>query len=214
MLRDTHIAAGVSAALLLVRPQGMLPAAGTLLAAVCGSVISDIDADRSWARKQADIWFCVSAAGLEAVTLMFTVSGQIGSVVDAIGAVGCIGKLAACVLAVILCMFGMQQKHRLFMHSFAAGAALTACVSVALSRRQACVFLAAFLSHIALDLMNHRDLRLFWPWKKGFCLHLCTSDGIANKILGAVFLVTAVLLFDACAGLGLCDYIESLAGRT
>ena len=63
MLCDTHIAAGASTALLLVQPQGMLPAAGVVLAALCGSVISDIDSDRSWFRKQADILFGVSVSG-------------------------------------------------------------------------------------------------------------------------------------------------------
>lgn len=213
MLRDTHIAAGVSAALLFTHPQGLLPAIGVMLSAVCGSVISDIDADWSWARKQADVLICAAAAGLEAAVLVATVSGQIASVVDAVGAAGCIGKLAAWVLAVILCLFGMRQEHRGFIHSITAGAALTACVYAALSRQQACAFLAGFLSHIVLDLMNHKDLKLFWPAKKGICLHLCVSDGAANRLLGAAFLVTAVLLFDAYAGLGLCRYVESLAGR-
>lgn len=210
MLRDTHIAAGVSAALLFARPQGVLPAAGVVLAAVCGSVISDIDADRSWARKQADVLICAAAAGSEAVVLAAAVSGQIGSVMDAIGAAGCIGKLAAWALAVILCLFGMRQEHRWFMHSLTAGAALTACVYAALSMQQACAFLAAFLSHLILDLMNHKELRLFWPSKKGLCFHLCASDGSVNRILGQAFLVTAVLFFDACTGLGLCRYVESL----
>lgn len=211
MLRDTHIAAGASAALLFTRPQGMLPAIGVVLSAVCGSVISDIDADRSWARKQAGALVCISAAGFAGAALAAAVSGQAGSVVDVIGAVGCIGKLTAWGLAVILCSFGMRQEHRGFMHSITAGAALTACVYAALSRQHACAFLAGFLSHIALDLMNHKDLKLFWPAKKGLCLHLCVSDGAANRLLGAVFLVTAVLLFDACTGLGLCHYVESLA---
>lgn len=80
---------------------------------------------------------------------------------DAIGAVGCIGKVTAWTLAVILCSFGMRQEHRGFMHSITAGATLTACVYVVLSRQQACAFLAGFLSHIVLDLMNHKDLKLF-----------------------------------------------------
>ena len=76
MLRDTHIAAGVSAALLFTRPQGVLPAIGVVLSTVCGSVISDINADRSWARKQADVWICISAAGFAGAALVAAVSGQ------------------------------------------------------------------------------------------------------------------------------------------
>lgn len=214
MLRDTHIAAGASAALLLVRPQGLLPAAGIALAALCGSVISDIDAYRSWSRKQADVLLGVSAAGFAGAGLIAAVTGQASYVADAIGAAAGIGKLASCALAVILCAFGMKKEHRGFMHSFAAGAALTACVYTALNRQQASAFLAGFLSHLALDLANHKGLQLFWPSKKRVSLHLCKSDGIVNRVLGAVFLVTAVLLFDACAGLGMCGYIAGLAART
>ena len=76
MLRDTHIAAGVSAALLFTRPQGVLPAIGVVLSTVCGSVISDINADRSWARKQADVWICISAEGFAGAALVAAVSGQ------------------------------------------------------------------------------------------------------------------------------------------
>ena len=147
MLCDTHIAAGASTALLLVQPQGVLPAAGVVLAALCGSVISDIDSDRSWSRKQADILLGVSASGFEGAALIAVVTGQAGFMVDTIGAAVGLGKLASCVLAAILCIFGMGQGHRSFMHSIMAGAALTACVYAALARQQACAFLAGFLSH-------------------------------------------------------------------
>lgn len=213
MLCDTHIAAGASTALLLVQPQGVLPAAGVVLAALCGSVISDIDSDRSWSRKQADILLGVSASGFEGAALIAVVTGQAGFMVDTIGAAVGLGKLASCVLAAILCIFGMGQGHRSFMHSIMAGAALTACVYAALARQQACAFLAGFLSHLVLDLPNHKGLQLFWPAKKRLCLHLCMSNGVVNRVLGEAFLVTAVLLFDACTGLGLCSYVEGLVGR-
>lgn len=216
MLRDTHIAAGVSAALLVVRPQGLLPAAVTVLSAACGADISDIDADRSWARKKADVVTCIATASMAAFAMFMAVSGEfehLTGMTRTAGAAGIIGKLASWILAAIICTFGMKTGHRHFMHSITASAMLTACVYGAASMQAASAFLAGFLSHLALDLLNHRNLQLLWPVKKGICLHVCSSDGIANRVLGEAFLVTAVLLFDACSGLGLCRYIESLAGQ-
>lgn len=216
MLRDTHIAVGVSAALLIVQPRGLLPAAVTALSAACGADISDIDADRSWARKKVDVVICISTASMAAFAMFMAVSGKfehLTGIAGTAGAAGIIGKLASWSLTVIICAFGMQNKHRHFMHSVTAGAMLTACVYAAASRQEACAFFVGFLSHLALDLLNHKNLWLLWPSKKGACLHVCSSDGVTNRMLGATFLVITVLLFDACSGLELCRYIESLTGQ-
>ena len=211
MLRDTHIAAGVSVALFIVRPRGLLPAAAAALSAACGADISDIDTDRSWARKKADVMICVSTAAMAAFAMFTAVSGGFENLIDTSGVTVAIGKLTAWALAVIICVFGVKTGHRSFMHSITAGAILTACVYAAGSMQASSAFLTGFLSHLALDLLNHKNLQLFWPAKKGVCLHVCTSNGAANKVLGAAFLVTAVLLFDTCSGIGLCRFIENLA---
>lgn len=210
MLRNTHIAAGISAALILIRPQGLLPVASTALLATCGAVISDIDADRSWSKKKADVIVSISAATVAAFVMIAAVSAEPSDMIRSIGAAKIIGKLAAWILAVFLCSLGMKQEHRRFMHSLAAGAMLTVYVYRVFSRESAFAFLVGFLSHLALDLLNHKDMQLFWPIKKGICLHACASDGIINKVLGTVFLVTSVLLFDVLSGIGLCRLVEGL----
>lgn len=212
MLRDTHIAAGVSAALAIVRPRGLLPSASVALAATCGSVISDIGAERSWARKKVDVIICVGAATVAAFTALAAVSGRLSGIVESLGTAGIIGKLSSLGMAASICIFGMEKNHRGFMHSITAAAILTACVYPAMSRQAACSFLIGFLSHIALDLLNYRAEQLLWPLKKKVCLHICLSDGIANRVLGEAFSVIAVQMFDICSGIGLYRFIESLAG--
>ena len=58
-------------------------------------------------------------------------------------------------------------------------------------------FAAAFASHVLLDMMNKRSVRLFYPAKKGLCLGWCYSDRMANKMFaacGTVWLIAAILL--------------------
>ncbi len=58
-------------------------------------------------------------------------------------------------------------------------------------------FVITFISHIILDLMNKKSLRLFYPAEKGFCLGLFYADRWANKLIatiGSVWLVVAVVL--------------------
>ena len=92
MLRDTHIAAGVSAAQDVVRPWGLLPTASVALAAICGSVISDIDAERSWARKKSNVLICVGAAAITAFTTLAAVSGRLPGIVESMGQQGSSGS--------------------------------------------------------------------------------------------------------------------------
>jgi membrane-bound metal-dependent hydrolase YbcI (DUF457 family) len=56
------------------------------------------------------------------------------------------------------------------------------------------------LSHIVLDLLNHVGVAVLCPFSdKRFCLDLCDSNGLVNKILfcasvfGAAYMVTFVV---------------------
>ena len=59
-------------------------------------------------------------------------------------------------------------------------------------------FSAAMLSHILIDLLNRRNVRLLYPLKKGFCLGICSADGMVNRALflagAAVSAVVSLLL--------------------
>ncbi|MCC8103522.1 MAG: metal-dependent hydrolase [Clostridiales bacterium] len=39
------------------------------------------------------------------------------------------------------------------------------------------------LSHLLLDCLNKKPVRLLYPIKTGFCMRLCYADGAANKVL-------------------------------
>ncbi|MDE6729178.1 MAG: metal-dependent hydrolase, partial [Oscillospiraceae bacterium] len=71
---------------------------------------------------------------------------------------------------------------RSFMHSLLALATLD--VSLALIYQPFVqYFTVGFLSHLAIDLLNKKKLKLLYPKKDGFSFRLCSSSGIVNRIL-------------------------------
>ena len=97
---------------------------------------------------------------------------------------------------VITCVFASGSSHRGFSHSLMAMALETICLwlifpAVALS------FAIAFLSHVLLDMMNKRSVRLFYPAKRGICLGWFYADKLANKVAavcGTIWLVAAIII--------------------
>ena len=81
----------------------------------------------------------------------------------------------------VICLYGRDTPHRSFMHSFLGAVMLTGCVDV-IYPDAAPYFAVGFLSHLALDLLNRRSVKLFWPWKKGYCMGICSSRGWINHL--------------------------------
>ncbi|MCD7764217.1 MAG: metal-dependent hydrolase [Lachnospiraceae bacterium] len=92
----------------------------------------------------------------------------------------------------ILCVAGRISGHRSFSHSFLFFVLMGGAVYQIYP-----AFLPGFcigcLSHLLLDCLNKKPLRLLYPVKKGFCLNLCYADGAANKVL-----LWVGLLLSAC----------------
>ena len=121
--------------------------------------------------------------------------------------------LAGTAAFLLICAYGKQQPHRSFMHSFAALALLTACVDIIYPDVSA-YFAVGFLSHLVLDFFNRKPEKLFWPWKKGFCLGLCSARGLVNRALlgcGMVFLAV-ILVLSAPAGRLMAKIMRAIYG--
>ena len=108
---------------------------------------------------------------------------------------------------------GTSQPHRSFMHSFAALALLTACVDIIYPDASA-YFAVGFLSHLVLDVLNRKPEKLLWPWKKGFCLGLCSARGVVNRALLGVGMasLTVILVLSAPAGRLLAKIMRAIYG--
>ena len=104
------------------------------------------------------------------------------------------------ILFLVICTYGKDQPHRSFMHSLVAGFMLTCCVNIVYPDAGP-YFAVAFLSHLALDLLNYKRVKIFWPLKKGYSRRFCSADGWVNRLLlwlGPIALA-AELVFSAPA---------------
>lgn len=212
MLGRTHFFIGTAAALAVLQPQ-TVPAlvTGTGVAAI-GGMISDIDAGTSQAHREADK--IITATAIVAVVMVLAeYKLNLGISRRLMGNSSILRLLAGTAAFLLICAYGKQQPHRSFMHSFTALALLTACVDVIYPDASA-YFAVSFLSHLALDFFNRKPEKLFWPWKKGFCLGLCSARGLVNRVLmgcGMVLLVV-ILVLSAPAGRLLAKIMRAIYG--
>ncbi len=119
MLGRTHFFVGAATALIILRPETkslLVPGMG---AAAIGGVISDIDSGTSQAHQEADKIVMSSVLALAAVVLG-EYHYHLGIYNRLINDSNIYRILLGFSVLIGLCIFGMRQPHRSFMHSFLA----------------------------------------------------------------------------------------------
>ena len=145
-----------------------------------GSMISDIDSGTSQAHQEADK-IMAAVVAVSAVVMILDYKFQVG-IYNRLMRDSSIARLVTGILGfLVICLYGRDTPHRSFMHSFLAAGMLTACMDV-IYPDAVPYFAVGILSHLALDLLNRRSVKLFWPWKKGYCMGLCSSRGWINHL--------------------------------
>ncbi len=191
MLGRTHFFIGISAALAVMQPSSMSTLVAGAGAAAIGGMISDIDSGTSQAHKEADK-IMTAAIAVTSVVIFADCKLHVG-IYERLMRNSSIARLLTGAMAfIIICTYGSGQPHRSFMHSFLSMFMLTACVNV-IYPDAAPYFAIAYASHLALDMLNYRRLRLIWPMKKGFALRLCSSQGLINRLLLSAGMICVVL---------------------
>ncbi len=193
MLAKAHIAVGMAAAFSIVRPETVLEALPVIAGGALGCLICDIDCDSPREKSDSSHWrvvmaFVAAAALIEDHLLdagMWRQLGQNGPYLWFAGLAG----------FVLTCAFASVSSHRGFSHSLPALALETASLWL-IFPSAAVPFAAAFASHIILDVMNKKPVRLFYPAKKGLCLKWFYADRLADKFFaaaGSVWLIVTLL---------------------
>ena len=195
MLGRTHFFIGTAAALAVLQPQTVPALVAGAGAAAIGGLISDIDVGTSQAHRDADKIITATVA-----VAVLTILAEYK-------------LLTGTAAFLLICAYGKQQPHRSFMHSFAALALLTACVDIIYPDASA-YFAVGFLSHLVLDFFNRKPEKLFWPWKKGFCLGFCSARGLVNRALLGCGMVSlaVVLVLSAPAGRLMAKIMRAIYG--
>ena len=193
MLAKAHVTIGMAAAFTAVQPQAIPEALPVIVGASLGCLICDIDCDIAAEKTDSSHWRMVMAAVAVAALIedhllnagMWRSLGDRGSYLWFAGLVG----------FVLTCTFAGISSHRGFSHSLLALALETVCVWLVFPTA-ALSFAIAFASHLVLDLMNKRPVRLFYPAKKGVSLKWFYADRLANKVFafaGCIWLIAAII---------------------
>lgn len=180
MKNRTHVAVGAAAALAAVQPQTPLGCAVAVAAGALGAAVSDVDL--LWKKSARDVFHKVLGAALAMVCLValdVLVRADVTTQLTAL-----VGKDWPWGLGLLLglCVCGFFSDHRSFTHSLLGMTLFTVAVHL-LVPGHALGFLAGFASHLALDLLNRKPLRLLFPFKGGFSLRMCSADGLVNALL-------------------------------
>lgn len=191
MMSKTHIAVGMAAAL-AISPTGSPEACvAAIVGGSVGGVIADCDITPSKAHKDALIGRLIVVA-IAAVALIADRYYNAGLCDYLIGHLG-VQLVMGIVLFAALTFFGAHTDHRSFTHSLVAMAAF--CFAVFLICEPLLPYFAmGYASHLALDVTNRQDIRLFWPLRARVSLRLCRAKGVTNTVVMIVGFAAAVLL--------------------
>ena len=194
MMAKAHITVGMAAAFTAVMPDSIPEALPVITGASLGCLICDIDCETRAERSDSSRWrimmALVAAAALIEDHLLD--AGMWRSVTQN-GPYMCFAGLAG---FMIIGTFAGISSHRGFSHSLLALALETLCMWLMIPAA-AMPFAIAFASHLVLDLMNKRPVRLFYPAKKRFCLGWFYSDRLANKLCasaGCIWLAASAII--------------------
>ena len=192
MLGKTHFSVGMAAGIALCRPQSLaMLVAGTAVAGF-GGVISDIDVGTSNAHNKVENIVGLAVGAIIGVVIADVVF-HVG-IYNRLMADSNIVRIITGTLAFLgICIFGMKQPHRSFMHSILALLGLSFFVYM-IFPDVAPYFSIGFVSHMAIDALNGKREKLFWPIGRGFALRLCSSDGLINKLLFHLSNITTAIL--------------------
>ncbi len=185
MLGKTHMVVGASLYLAIAQPTDLKSLFAGMAVAIVGSEISDIDEANSKARKIFNsIFTCIV---LITIALIFTVK-QFGWNFTPPPCLETSKDLIAVLLLILV--YGCISNHRNAMHSILIGFILSVIITVWIGN-YGVYFFIAFLSHILLDTLNNKSVRLFFPFKNGVCLGICKANGLVNNIILTVGTVYA-----------------------
>ena len=205
MLAKAHIAVGMAAAFSIVRPETVADALPVITGGALGCLICDLDCENRSEKSDSSHWRFVMALVAAAALIedhlldagMWRSLGQSGDYLP--GSSVALGQylwFAGLAGFVITCVFASGSGHRGFSHSLLAMTLETVCLWLVFPA-VAIPFAIAFMSHVFLDMMNKRSVRLFYPAKKGICLGWFYADRVANKLItagGMIWMIAAVIL--------------------
>lgn len=199
MMGKTHVSVGVATALLVTQPVTLEGFSAAVIGGAIGGIISDMEV-RSNPKFRDALHARFIALGLTVVFLLVDVITQ-GLIITSFLENNTLRLITGSAILIALVIFGRSTSHRTFTHSLLGLISLSAGVWL-LCPPLTTAFVAGFISHVLLDLLNKQPIQIFYPIKKGkFCLKLFYANGTMNTvflflgIVGSLFWAGRVALF-------------------
>lgn len=193
MTGKTHTAVGVAASMFVTQPSTLKEMLLCLGVSIIGSVISDIDVTTSESHQTLNKILGVIL--LVSILLAFVEYQWSVGILSAMLSNSTYARLfLGAVIFLGICIFGKEQPHRSFLHSISGLLLLSMSVYI-LSPALVPYFAVAMASHIIIDTLNHKQVKLFYPLPGGIRFGLCSADGIVNSLL---FKVGSLVVFVEC----------------
>ena len=190
MMGKTHIMMGIASALAVTTPRTVGSCLAAVIGGAAGGMMSDIDIKSGPGSKDTSSTRSIVLKIISVCLLVDLVTD--GGIL--IYMQYCNDRILLMGMAyfVLLYWIGTLREHREFTHSllalflFSSSIAMF-CMPVAIP------FAIGFLSHILLDILNKKSVKIFFPAEKGVCLRLCYANQLGNRICFVVGVIGTVL---------------------
>ena len=192
MLGKTHFTIGIATALAVARPDTVSMVVLVSGAGAIGGVIPDIDIDSTDAHEGASF---VTVLALLAVSAVLALDrfNDMGIVERLMTDENRWRTILSALMFIGVCAIGKNTRHRSFMHSILAMIILSTLMGIMLPSL-VFPFVSGYASHLVLDVFNRKGEQLLFPYPRRFCLNLCDSNGLVNRILCFVGVAVSVVL--------------------
>ncbi len=192
MTGETHLTVGVAAVVAVTQPKNIRELLMAVGVGAVGAVISDIDVGSSQSRKEADK--IIAMIGVLAVAVFLADHYlKAGIFTRMMASRGAPEIVIGALIFLSVSVFGMEKPHRSFMHSLLGLLLLEISLEIMFPAAVP-YFAVGFLSHIAIDLLNKKKVRILYPLEWGLSFDLCSAKGLINRVL--LSLATACVMLE------------------
>lgn len=195
MTGKTHVAVGTATTMIVTQPSTLKELLLCMGVSIIGSVICDIDVTTSESHQTLNKILGIIL--VVSVLLAFAeYQWSVGILSAMLNNSNHFRLFLGAVIFFGICIFGKEQPHRSFLHSILGLALLSMAVYI-LSPTLVPYFAVAMASHIVIDTLNHKKVKLFYPLPGGIRFGLCSADGIVNSLLfkaGSLAVIVEIIL--------------------
>ena len=209
MTGKTHMAVGLAAtSLLLQHPENRIEFGIFLGFGIIGALMPDVDQKQSTLGHFINVVMISLLAALVALKLIgflpqYTTFIQNNSflnvvfqaITENISDLSNIFTIIGCLIVIVNVIVARKTGHRHFAHSFLGLILFSVGIFMLFGIEILKPFFIGYISHMIIDLLNHKGERLFFPSKFGVCFKLVRTGGRVDHAL-AFIAITMFLAFN------------------